>query len=211
MPSLSSNDANVNTSIDTKDSNGAKFCGKCNEIVNDESKAVCCDCCSLWFHVKCEGITDTIYRCLNVGGDHVHWYCRSWNNKALDIMELIQGLKEEIYIFEVRIDSFTCQVENLALVNDCFAEKLREMINEEVDEIKEEKIRRCNVILSNIPEQTGHENNVETTVTVTDVVNVFIHSVLGAEDIKIISANRVPSSRMYGWSNSSNHKIMVKL
>ena len=42
------------------------------------------------------------------------------------------------------------------------------MINKEVFEIKEEEIRKCNVFLSNIPEQTGHEYNVEATVNVTD-------------------------------------------
>ena len=72
------------------------------------------------------------------------------------------------------------------------------MTNEEVDEMNENEMRKCNVALSNIPEQTGHEDNVETTVNVTDVVKELIHSVLGADDIQIISANRVPSSRMHG-------------
>ena len=40
-----------------------------------------------------------------------------------------------------------------------FAEKLREIINEEVDEIKEKEMIKCDVVLSNIPEQTGHEDN----------------------------------------------------
>ena len=32
---------------------------------------------------------------INVGGDQVHWYCKSCHNKALDCMKLIQGLKEK--------------------------------------------------------------------------------------------------------------------
>ena len=82
------------------------------------------------------------------------------------------------------------------------------MINEEVDEIKEKDIRKYNVVLSNIPE---HEDNVETTVSVTDTVKELIHNVLRADGIQIISANSVPSSRKYGGSNTSNCKIMVKL
>ena len=100
---------------------------------------------------------------------------------------------------------------NLALVNGSFAEKLREMIDEEVDEVKEKETRKCNAVLSSIHEQTEHEDNVETTVDVTDAVKELIHNVLGADDIQIISANRFPSSRKYGWSNASNRKIMVKL
>ena len=127
-------------------------------------------------------------------------------------MKLIQGPKEKTYIFEARIDSFTSQVENLTLVKGSFAEKLREMINEEVDEINEKEMRKCNVVLSNIPEQTGHEENAETTVNITDTVKDLIHNVLGADDIEIISANRVPSSRKHGVSKSSNPMVtMVKL
>ena len=127
VSSLTNDDANVITSINTKDNEGSKCCGKCNKIVKDESKAACCDYCSLWFHVKCDGVTDVIYKCLNVGGDQFHWYCKSCNNKALDVMKLIQGLREKIGIFEARIDSFTSQVENLALMKGSFAVKLREM------------------------------------------------------------------------------------
>ena len=72
-------------------------------------------------------------------------------------------------------------------------------------------MRKWNVVLSNISEQTGHEDNVETTVNVTDTVKELIHNVLGADDIQIISANRVPSSRMHGGSNTLNRKIMVTL
>ena len=59
------------------------------------------------------------------------------------------------------------------------------------------------VVLSNIHEQNGHEKYVETTVNVTDTVKELIHNVLGADDIQIISANRVPSSRKNGGSNTS--------
>ena len=67
------------------------------------------------------------------------------------------------------------------------------------------------MVLSNIPEQPEHEDNVETTVNVTRTVDDLIHNVLGADDIKIVSANRVPISRKYGGSNTSIRKIMVKL
>ena len=43
VPLLSFDDANANTSINTKYNDGSKCCGKCNKIVKDESKAVCYD------------------------------------------------------------------------------------------------------------------------------------------------------------------------
>ena len=85
------------------------------------------------FHVKCGDITDEIHKCLNVGGDKVHWYCKCCNNKAFDAMKLIQGLKEKIDIFEARINSITSQVENISLMKGSSAENPREMIYEEVD------------------------------------------------------------------------------
>ena len=67
------------------------------------------------------------------------------------------------------------------------------------------------MVLLNIPEQTEHEDNVETTVNVPDTVEELIHKVLRADDIQIISANTFPSSRKYGGSNTSSRKIVVKL
>ena len=74
----------------------------------------------------------SMMKLINVGENYVRWYCKSRNNKALDAMKLIQGLKEKIDIFGARIDSFTSQVENLTLVKGSFAEKQREMTNEEM-------------------------------------------------------------------------------
>ena len=39
----------------------SKRCGKCNRVVRKDAKAVCCEYCSLWYHIKCEGISDEIY------------------------------------------------------------------------------------------------------------------------------------------------------
>ena len=73
------------------------------------------------------------------------------------------------------------------------------------------EIRKGNVVLSNIPEQTGHEENVETTLNVTDTVSELIHNVLGVDDIQIIFANGVLIKMKNGGSNSSNPRIMMKL
>ena len=49
-------------------SNQATNIGK---IVVDEARAVYCDYSVYWFHAKCEGIIDGIYKFLNAE-DHVH-------------------------------------------------------------------------------------------------------------------------------------------
>ena len=55
VPSLSSDYANANTSIsivssiNDKDNDGSKCCGKCNKVVSKELKAVCCEYCSCGF------------------------------------------------------------------------------------------------------------------------------------------------------------------
>ena len=41
---------------------------KCNKIVKDESKAVCCDYCSLRFHVKCVSVSVEYYNQISAYG-----------------------------------------------------------------------------------------------------------------------------------------------
>ena len=88
----------------------------------------------------------------------IHPAGRSVPIPTLDVAKHIQGLKENFDIFEAIIDNFISHVENLALKKGSFAEKLREVINEEVDEIRE--MGKCNVVLSYISEQTDYEENI---------------------------------------------------
>ena len=61
-------------------------CGSCTKTVVKSHNAVCCDICSLWFHIKCNNTTEYCYRKLqNSNGS---WYCKTCPAKALPFSNL---------------------------------------------------------------------------------------------------------------------------
>ena len=66
-------------------------CFKCKQVLGADSKAVQCDLCGAWIHVKCEGVSDEVYSKLNaVLGDlsNLAYYFES-NNCSSKIKQLL--------------------------------------------------------------------------------------------------------------------------
>lgn len=194
-----------------KADNEPRNCGKCNRIVREDAKAVCCEYCAFWFHVKCEGISDEVYKFLNGGGDQVHWFCKGCNNKALDVMKLVQGLKERNDELEAKLEEVSNQVNEIALVKGSFADKIREISREEVHEAREKELRECNVVISNVKEPDLGAAGDPDQASLADgrTVDQLIHGVLGASDVNIVSTTRVPKFKRQG--DTYNRKLVVKL
>ncbi|KAJ8042605.1 Histone-lysine N-methyltransferase trithorax [Holothuria leucospilota] len=191
-------------------SGNPKNCGKCGKFVKDNTKAVCCEFCSVWFHTKCEGISDEIYNFLNEGGEQIHWFCKKCNDMAIDVMKLVQSLKEKNDLLEKKIDELSQQVEDLSSLKDNFAGKVRDIVREEVKEIKDKEERACNVVISSIPESVASDSQGdEERRSDLEKVNYLIHEVLQAPDVKVVTTHRVPKLR--DGNASFNRKTVVKL
>ena len=50
-----------------------KLCGRCKHPVTWNSKAICCDTCTTWFHINCHHINDSTYE--ELGSTSVRWHC----------------------------------------------------------------------------------------------------------------------------------------
>ena len=46
-----------NQTVDSAES----LCGHCNKLVKNDSLAMECEICNLWYHIKCQGITKAEY------------------------------------------------------------------------------------------------------------------------------------------------------
>ena len=57
-------------------SNNIKFpCSICNKNVLNNQKAIQCDSCNLWRHIKCDGTPIENYNKLMLSDDDNSWHC----------------------------------------------------------------------------------------------------------------------------------------
>ena len=73
-------------------------CGDCGQAVKDTDKGIECEICLRWFHIKCEGVKDEIYRCMKKDQGHqgVHWYCKICEVGVAKILSSVQILQTKI-------------------------------------------------------------------------------------------------------------------
>jgi len=51
-------------------------CRGCLKAVLEQENGVMCEICNNWYHCKCQGISDQLYRILNQYGTELHWFCK---------------------------------------------------------------------------------------------------------------------------------------
>lgn len=77
-----------------KQKNNNNICLSCEEMVRNGSKALECEVCDSWFHIKCENIPEKFYEFLNDddAGQQFHWTCNSCKRGYGKIFKCLQQL-----------------------------------------------------------------------------------------------------------------------
>ena len=61
-------------------------CGKCGLKVHDNHKAIQCDSCNFWTHIKCDGVNNSLYE--NLKKSNSTYYCKLCKELALPFQQL---------------------------------------------------------------------------------------------------------------------------
>ena len=115
-----------NQTVDSAES----LCGHCNKLVKNDSLAMECEICNLWYHIKCQGITKAEYEYIKGGSkkkslSKLHWYCLTCDRIAVNFMKTMASLHIKHQILEDKVDNLE--------------EKMKNKVDkEEVDQLKEE-------------------------------------------------------------------------
>ena len=96
-------------------------CPKCSKVVKDSDKALECEICDNWFHIKCEQLSDNEYKLIDEHKEsNLHWFCSLCNINAVSIIKSLTSLKGRCDILEqdmtqvnsdmkiVKVDLSTC-------------------------------------------------------------------------------------------------------
>ena len=106
------------------------LCSHCKKIVKNDSPAMECEICDLWYHIKCQGITKAEYEYIKGSSkkkslSKLHWYCLTCDRKAVNFMKTMANLHTKHQILEDKVDNLE--------------EKMKNKVDkEEVDHLREE-------------------------------------------------------------------------
>lgn len=109
-------------------------CGSCSNTVGDKEKAIHCEICELWYHSKCEGVTDDTYRILQKD-QGVHWYCRACDKGVAKILTTLSTVSKKQDLLEDKMNSINIKLVDVSDKSD----KLQGEINKFRLEIENHK------------------------------------------------------------------------
>jgi hypothetical protein len=129
-------------------STGDGTCGGCANVVTDEERAMFCEICELWYHIKCEKMSVPMYNMLKEEENAaVHWYCKRCNTGFAKVLssvskveKMCERLNERVGVIETKLESGVDMA------------SIEEMIVKKLDERDERRRREPNLILFNLEE-----------------------------------------------------------
>jgi len=68
---------------------------KCDVLVHDGDKALFCEICNLWYHIKCPNITAAIYGVLQKSPG-VHWYCEGCDKGVSKLLQTLAQMHQRL-------------------------------------------------------------------------------------------------------------------
>ena len=74
---------------------------KCKKEVKEGEKAMLCEGCDIWFHLKCIGMSSNLYEALEEEEEGeeketgLHWYCEVCDVEVRKMMEKIKELEDK--------------------------------------------------------------------------------------------------------------------
>ena len=198
----------------TKDSDtGGKTnnkCGKCKKVVAKKDRSLKCEYCGLWHHATCENMSEQQYDFIMTQGNQLHWFCKACNSKAIEVLKLVQGIKDRQDDLDTKFTELSKQVDDMAEVKGQYGDKVRQVAREEYYEAKQREERIANIVIRNAKEienelgqdrdedETDDDEDEHNAWTTVRIVENIVQTVLGHADVKVVSAKRVPDKKTPG-------------
>ncbi len=112
----------------------------CKKNVQKGAQALQCEYISVWHHTLCEYISDEEYNSLTRRGQQLHWYCKTCNAKAVDVLIMVQSMKEQQDKMKAEILQLADKVEELVkVVEPTFRKNIK---REEMYKAKERDMKK---------------------------------------------------------------------
>ena len=80
-------------------------CGSCHKEVFEEDEAIQCETCHMWFHIKCQKVSQKKYKFLNSEeGQGLHWFCLICERTTLGMVTRMSALEAQVSKVEEKME-----------------------------------------------------------------------------------------------------------
>jgi len=156
-----------------KEKERKQTCVGCKKKFTKSDYCVICGMCNYWYHKQCAGMSDEIYKCVEAyckENSHTFWNCMPCSTYAKGItarMREIEGRLEQVEKHQEEQDTEMKTVHKKMDETNKEVKKLKKKLEEEqsgadvLQELRERKARRLNVVFYGVGEATGENPTVE--------------------------------------------------
>ena len=134
-------------------------CGKCDKPVDKDQNAMCCDYCSIWFHIACISMPQQAYDLLfseHSGMSGIKWYCGPCEAIVEENLEKIKKLETKTDALQTDVTELKSQV---ARIEKTITTQVKNTIYESMSEKQEIEKRKLNLIVYGLPEPKNPGEN----------------------------------------------------
>ena len=78
-------------------------CATCMKKVTSQCIGVLCEVCNVWFHCRCQQISDKMYEAMQSFKDDLHWFCSGCRGGAGKLLAVISVLQTKFDKMEVEL------------------------------------------------------------------------------------------------------------
>ena len=129
-------------------------CGSCEKTFTGHSKKIRCGFCEQSYCCQCSRLTKNAFEVLAIC-ESAAWYCSHCTHAVPGVQKVLIRLGN----VEERCESLDKRVESLESKEYVSADKVKDLVHEEMSEAKEIESRRLNLICLNMPESKKPENS----------------------------------------------------
>ena len=163
---------------------------KCKKEVKEGEKAMLCEGCDIWFHLKCIGMSSNLYEALGEEEEGeeketgLHWYCEVCDVEVRKMMEKIKELEDKHTKMESEVQKIVKGMDEMIkrekeMEEDRRKEKgKQEKIEKEMEEVKN-SINEFKGKVPGMGEMEDVKNRIEEVKKSTDEVKMSFAEVIG--------------------------------
>ena len=88
-------------------------CPTCGKKVGEEDLGLECEICEAWYHIKCQGVSESEYEFLS-NHKSLHWYCSLCNKNVAKVIKMVSGLKQRQDKLEEMVTKMSEDITNIS-------------------------------------------------------------------------------------------------